>query len=545
MSDFASLGLSQPLVEAVAQLGFIEPTPIQSKAIPTLLEEETDFVGLAQTGTGKTAAFGLPLIDLVDASEKYTQALILAPTRELCLQITKELGQFGKYLKQLKIRAVYGGTDIYQQIKEVKRGAHIIVATPGRLRDMIKRKVVNIEEIEYVILDEADEMLNMGFKEEIDEILDNTPDDKMTWLFSATMPNDVRRIARNYMTEPVEMHVGQRNSSNEDIDHQYVVTRPAQRYEILRRFLDFNSDCFALVFTRTRRDSREVAEMLVRDDYKADALHGDLTQGQRDRVMSRFRSQKLQILVATDVAARGIDVNEISHVFHYNIPEDISFYTHRAGRTGRAGNKGISLVLAHPRDLGILKRLEKMSKIKFSRAHIPTGVEICEKRLVEQVENITETEVNPIVESLIPKLAERVEALSKEELLKKIATLSFSRFLKKYRKADDLNVPLPKEKRGRSRGRHSKRQRLFINVGTIDVNGKGGFLNFISRDGNVPGRVIGRIDMHDKFSFFEIEADYSEEVIRQLEGNSFNGRGIRINAGDQFDRKKKRRAHRN
>jgi ATP-dependent RNA helicase DeaD len=556
MSDFASLGLTQPLVEAIGKLGFVTPTAIQERAIPALLDDDSDFIGLAQTGTGKTAAFGLPLIDLVESDERYTQALVLAPTRELCLQIAKELEQFGKHIRSLKILAVYGGSDIYTQIKAIKKGVQIIVATPGRLRDLIKRKAVNIEEIDYVVLDEADEMLNMGFKEEIDEILDNTPEEKLTWLFSATMPREVRRISSNYMTDPIEMRVGQANSSNQDIDHQYVGIYPSERYEVLRRFLDYNSGCFGLVFTRTRRDAREVAEMLGKDGYRADALHGDLTQAQRDRVMARFRDRRLQILVATDVAARGIDVNDITHVFHYNIPEDISFYTHRSGRTGRAGNKGISLVLAHPRDIGILKRLERTIKVKFSQAHIPTGDEICEKRLLERMEDIKEAEVHEQVANLLPKLVEQLEDMSKEELLSKIASLSFARFLKTYRKAKDLNRREPRERRGsrqngsdrneyRRNGRRNRRQRLFINIGSMDVGGKGPFISMICREARISGQAIGRIDMQDKFTFFEVEEDAAEQVIRQLSESDFEGRSIRINAGDRFDRKKKRRHHRN
>lgn len=587
MSDFASLGLSQPLVDAIGKLGFVTPTAIQEQAIPVLLNDESDLIGLAQTGTGKTAAFGLPLIDLVDSKEKTTQALVLAPTRELCLQIAKELDQFGKFDRSLNILAVYGGTDIYQQMKAIKRGVQIVVATPGRLRDLIKRKAININEIEYVVLDEADEMLNMGFKEEIDEILDNTPEDKLTWLFSATMPKEVRRISKNYMSDPVEIKVGTTNSSNQDIDHQYVTVYPSDRYEVLRRFLDYNSDCFGLVFTRTRRDARDVAENLTRDGYKADALHGDLTQAQRDRVMSRFRDKRLQILVATDVAARGIDVNEITHVFHYNIPEDLSFYTHRSGRTGRAGHKGISLVLAHPRDVSILRRLERTLKVEFSQELIPTGDAICQQRLVEQVKSIKEAEVNEQVAALLPQLIEELgDELTKEELLAKVATISLARFLKNYSNAKDLNKQESRGRRdrvnnGRSGGRRDggrrdggrrdggrreggrreggrdeggrgeKRQRLFINIGSMDVGGKGPFINMICKEANISGQAIGRIDMQEKFTFFEVEENSAEQVITELKDAEFEGRTIRINAGDRFERKggggggNRRRSYRN
>jgi len=539
MNEFASLGLSQLLVDAVGDLGFVTPTPIQSKAIPRLLEDDTDFVGLAQTGTGKTAAFGLPLIDLIDPEEKYTQAVIIAPTRELCIQITKELINFGKNFKKLRIVPVYGGTDIRTQTREIKRGAQIIVATPGRLRDMINRNAVDLSSIEYVILDEADEMLNMGFKEEIDAILEGTPDEKLTWLFSATMPQSVRRISRNYMTDPFELSIGTANSSNKDISHQFVVLRPSQRYEALRRFLDYNPDIFGLVFTRTRRDSKEIAELLNRDGYHSDALHGDLTQGQRDYVMSRFRSKRLQILVATDVAARGIDVDEISHVFHYNIPEDISFYTHRAGRTGRAGNKGISLVFMHPKDMGLLRMVERRVKIKFDKAHIPTGEEICERRLLNRMTEIRETEVSEEIEKVLPKLLPEIEDLTKEELLKKVATLSFTKFLKKYRKASDLNVPERRERqsaRPRNNRRGGNRHRLFMNIGSFDVGDKAGFLSLVCKSRQIPGHAIGKIDMHEKFTFFEVEEDYAEQVMRHFKDSSFQGRPIRINSGNQDQR---------
>lgn len=540
MNEFASLGLSQLLVDAVEDLGFVTPTPIQSKAIPRLLEDDTDFVGLAQTGTGKTAAFGLPLIDLIDPQENYTQAVVIAPTRELCIQITKELVNFGKNFKKLRIVPVYGGTDIRSQTREIKRGAQIIVATPGRLRDMINRKAVDLTSIEYVILDEADEMLNMGFKEEIDAILEGTPDDKLTWLFSATMPQSVRRISRNYMTEPFELSIGGGNTSNKDISHQFVVLRPSQRYEALRRFLDYNPDIFGLVFTRTRRDSKEIAELLNRDGYHSDALHGDLTQGQRDYVMSRFRSKRLQILVATDVAARGIDVDEITHVFHYNIPEDISFYTHRAGRTGRAGNKGISLVFMHPKDTGLLRMVERRVKIKFDKAHIPTGEEICERRLLNRMTEIRETEVSEEIEKVLPKLLPEIEDLTKEELLKKVATLSFTSFLKKYRKAADLNVQERRERQSarprNNRRRGGNRQRLFMNVGSFDVGDKAGFLSLVCKNRVVPGFAIGKIDMHEKFTFFEVEEDYAEQVMRHFKDSSFQGRPIRINSGNQDQR---------
>ncbi|GJM35790.1 MAG: DEAD/DEAH box helicase [Saprospiraceae bacterium] len=529
MSDFLKLGLSQPLVDAIGELGFIEPTEIQTQAIPKLLSNKTDLVGLAQTGTGKTAAFGLPLMELVDSEQRHTQALILAPTRELCLQISKELASFGKHLRKLKIQAVYGGTDIGKQIRDLRKGAHIITATPGRLRDLIRRGAVDINHIQYLVLDEADEMLNMGFKEEIDDILKSTPSDKLTWLFSATMPEEVRRISQDYMNNPLELSAGQRNTSNVDIDHQYVLTRPHERYEVLRRFLDFYPDMFALVFTRTRRDAKEVAEQLAKDGYQADALHGDLSQNQRDMVMERFRKSRIQILVATDVAARGIDVQDITHVFHYNIPEDQAFYTHRSGRTGRAGSKGVSLVLSHPKDLAILRQIERKLKVSFTLAHIPTGAEICEQQLLTRLRRMKQNEPSEELEAFLPTIYAELEDLSREELIKKIVGISFGKLLKNYHNARDLN----NANKGKSGGRKDSRgQRLFINIGTLDVRDTGAFINLICRNSNISGHSIGKIDMHKKYTYFDVESSVVQSIIREFDGSIIDDRPVRVNIDD-------------
>ncbi len=534
MSEFATLGLSQPLVEAIEELGFIHPTPIQTQAIPQLLNDDTDLVGLAQTGTGKTAAFGLPLVELVDTNKKHTQALVLAPTRELCMQIARELGLFAKHLKRLKVLAVYGGTDIGRQIREVKKGVHILVATPGRLKDLMRRKVVNLSNLEYVVLDEADEMLNMGFKEEIDAILKDTPEDKLTWLFSATMPPGVRRISQNYMTDPLELSAGEQNAANADIEHQYVLVRPSERFQVLKRFLDFDENIFGLIFTRTRRDASSVADQLSKEGYNADALHGDLNQNQRDQVMDRFRTKRLQILVATDVAARGIDVQDITHIFHYNIPDDRAFYTHRSGRTGRAGKKGVSLVLAHPNDLGLLRQLERMAQIRFKMARIPTGREICEKRLLHYMHRIKGMPVNEAIEPYLPAIMEELEGLTKEELVQRIASLSFSRFFKAYRHSPDLN-PRKKERTD------TNHKRLFINIGKMDVENKSGFLALVCGHCQIPGSAIGKIDMSWKHSFFDVEADSVEAVRKSFRDSNFEGRQIRVNDGATQRRRTKRK----
>lgn len=532
MNQFSELGLSQPIVDAIAEMGFEEPTPIQQQVIPKLLEEETDLVGLAQTGTGKTAAFGLPLIELVEEEELYTQALVLAPTRELCLQVCNELSAFGKKIKKLRISAVYGGTDIVRQIRELKRGAHIVVATPGRLRDLINRKAVDLSKLSFLVLDEADEMLNMGFKEEIDEILENTPEEKVTWLFSATMPAEVRRIASDYMIDPLEVSAGNTNTTNASIDHQYVMVRRHQKYEVLRRFLDYDPDCFALVFTRTRRDAHELAEYLVKDGYHADALHGDMSQAQRDNVMQRFRDQRLQVLVATDVAARGIDVQDISHVFHYNIPDDLAFYTHRSGRTGRAGSEGISLVIANPKDRSLLRNVERRLKINFSEAHIPTGDAICARRLLHEVRHLKQVPVKEDLEAFIPGVSEELESLSREDLIRKITALTFNGKLRQYLNAPDLNNGQDRGSRRSTREEsrnNGAMERLFINVGQIDLNGKGELLRLICNETQISGDAIGRIDFRAKHTFFDVAQEVAETVIQRLDNTELEGRAIRVN----------------
>lgn len=421
MNQFLSLGLSQPSLKAIEELGFESPTLIQSEAIPKLLFSNKDFIGLAQTGTGKTAAFGLPLIERIDVRNQKTQALILAPTRELCVQITNHLTKFAKYRTGLKIAAVYGGADISSQIRALKGGVHILIATPGRLRDMLKRGVADLSQIEFLVLDEADEMLNMGFREEIDEILENAPDQKMVWLFSATMSADVRRITKNYMKDPDELVIGEQNTSNVDIDHQYTFTNSMERYQTLRSFLDSEKSIYGIIFCRTRMGAKELVDQLKGDGYSADALHGDLSQSQRDRVMENFRSKKIQLLVATDVAARGIDVQNVSHVYHYNIPEDLDFYTHRSGRTGRAGKKGISLILAHPSDKRVLANLEKRLGVRFSFQKIPSGKDIVKQQLTDHFEKVKSAAVRKELLPLLPELIEQMESMSKEELIRQFA----------------------------------------------------------------------------------------------------------------------------
>ncbi len=457
MNKFEGLGLSQPTVKAVAALGFEEPTLIQEKAIPLLLENKKDFIGLAQTGTGKTAAFGLPLMDLVDTDSPNVQALILAPTRELCMQISKQIEAFAKFDKKLKTLAVYGGADIVRQIKTLKKGVHIIAATPGRLRDLIKRRAANLEDIQFMVLDEADEMLNMGFREEIDEILEGTPESKRVWLFSATMSKDVRRITKNYMTNPDEITVGQENAANLDITHTYTLVRPRERYEVLKRFISAEQGLYGIVFCRTRRDTVDVARDLSFDGFKAEALNGDLSQNARDRVMERFKRKNINILVATDVAARGIDVDEISHVFHYNIPEDINFYTHRSGRTGRAGKKGFSIILAHPKDKRILRSLENRINAPIQFVDVPSRKAIFAKKLNNLVDDIKRAKPIREVESLMDELNEKTSNLSKEDLLRQIVFLTLEKEeklveIKKYSESDSGGDRGGRGGRGRNGG---------------------------------------------------------------------------------------------
>lgn len=551
MSEFKQLGLSQPILTAIEEMGFETPTPIQQQSIPTLLEGNRDFVGLAQTGTGKTAAFGLPLLDLIDTEIRHPQGLILAPTRELCVQITKELELFGKNTS-VRTLAVYGGADISRQIRALKRGIHVVVATPGRLRDLLRRKAVNISDINFVVLDEADEMLNMGFKEELDDILQNTPEEKNTWLFSATMPKEVRQIASDYMTKPLEVSVGEKNSVNSDIDHQYVIARKSDRYDVLRRFLDYSPDMYGLVFCRTRLDCRDLAEQLTQDGYNADALHGDLNQSQRDRVMSRFRNKSLQVLVATDVAARGIDVSDISHVFHFNIPDDRSFYTHRSGRTGRAGSKGISLVLLHPKDDRILKEMSRRLRIDFTHVQIPTGKAICEQRLMHYIKEVKETPVKEEISPFLPNIISELEDLTKSELIERMAAMSFNSLLDTYKNAPDLNVHNGSRRKKKSSGKYA---RLFINLGGMDLNGKGELINILCTQGRISGDSIGRIEFQRKHSFFDLDEAQVAEFLRYFKDFQFNGRTIRVNSdsqqrsgggdGKRKDRKKRSRSRDN
>jgi ATP-dependent RNA helicase DeaD len=557
---FKELGLRVEVLQSIDAMGFAEPTPIQQSAIPHLLQLESDFVGLAQTGTGKTAAFGLPLIHKVTDRPTETQGLIIAPTRELCLQISKDLEAFAQFDRQIKVVAVYGGTDIRRQMSDIKRGATIVVATPGRLVDLINRRAVNLQTVETVVLDEADEMLNMGFKEDIDAILDATPDTKSVWLFSATMPKEVAEIAKNYMTDPLEVSIGHKNQSNENIEHIYYSVKEKDRYDALKRLIDASPEIFGLVFCRTRNETATVAEKLAKDGYSAEPLHGDLSQAMRDRVMERFRERSIQLLVATDVAARGIDVDNITHVINYNLPDDIENYTHRSGRTARAGRQGKSLVLINTRESYKIKAIERQIRMNFTPALIPSAEEICGIQLNKLIAKVKDTEVKekdiaPFLEGMMADFAD----LSKEEVIKKFVSAEFNRFIEYYDRAGDLNVTSGKgdrkergdrndrfdrkdrfergerSERG-SRGRNDEnRTRFFVSLGKRDGLNPGGLLRVICDSTGLKSASIGRIDVMPNFSFFEADKSDEGSILSKVNGADYEGHEVKVEITQKKD----------
>ena len=469
MSTFNELGLNEDLLHAITDLGFETPSDVQAKAIPILLEKETDLVALAQTGTGKTAAFGFPMLQKIDVNSRTTQGLILSPTRELCLQITNEMKLYGKYCKGLNVTAIYGGASISDQARQVKRGTQIIVATPGRMKDMISRNMVDISKIEYAVLDEADEMLNMGFYEDITDILSHTPKDKSTWLFSATMPKEVSRIAKDFMNDPVEITVGNKNESTNQVSHEYYLVNARDRYQALKRLADANPDIFSVIFCRTKRDTQKVAENLIEDGYSAGALHGDLSQNQRDLVMKSFRTKQIQMLVATDVAARGIDVDDITHVINYQLPDEPEIYTHRSGRTGRAGKTGISMVIVSKSEVRKIKSIERIIKKEFEKKEIPDGMEICEVQLMSLANKVHNTEVNHEIDKYLTSINTLFEDTEKDELIKKFFSVEFTRFFNYYNNSKNLSTPDTSRGSERERsGGSGNDTRYFINVGSKD-----------------------------------------------------------------------------
>ena len=531
MTKFADLGIANNILKGINELGFEEAMPVQEEVIPVLLETNRDIVALAQTGTGKTAAFGLPIVQQINISEKYPQALILSPTRELCVQIAKDLMAYSKYVDGLKVLPIYGGANIDAQIRGLRMGTHIIVATPGRILDLIKRGRADITRVGTVVLDEADEMLNMGFRDDLNEILESVPDERRTLLFSATMPKEVAAISKNYMKNPEEITIGKKNSGAESIKHMYYLVQARDRYLALKRIADLNPDIYSIVFCRTRQETKEVAEWLIKDGYNADALHGDLSQAQRDHVMNRFRLKSLQMLVATDVAARGLDVNDLTHVINYNLPDDIEVYTHRSGRTGRAGKKGISIAIVHLREKSRIKEIEKKINKNFEKAPIPTGKEICKKQLFHLIDKMEKVEVDhEQIEEFLPEIYKKLEWLEKEDLIKRFVSLEFNRFLDYYKNAPDLNIPdekdfkqNDKERGRRSRGSDKDYKRLFINLGKnhgLNAARLMGLVNEATRERNIP---IGKIDIMKSFSFFEIDPQFADKVLKGLNNAVFEG----------------------
>lgn len=544
MSTFQDLGLNDDLLQAITDLGFIKPSEVQEKAIPILLESETDLVALAQTGTGKTAAFGFPMLAKIDIKSRTTQGLILSPTRELCLQITNEIKQYGKYCKGLNVVAIYGGSSISDQARDVKRGAQIIVATPGRMKDMISRRMVDISKIQYSVLDEADEMLNMGFKEDITDILSHTPEDKNTWLFSATMPREVSAIARNFMSNPEEITVGNKNESTNNVSHEYYLVNARDRYQALKRLADANPDIFSVIFCRTKRDAQRVAEQLIEDGYSAGALHGDLSQNQRDLVMNSFRKNQIQMLVATDVAARGIDVNNITHVINYQLPDEIETYTHRSGRTGRAGKTGVSMVIVSKSEVRKIKSIERIIKKQFEKKEIPDGMEICEVQLMSLANKIHNTEINHEIDKYLVSINELLEDTSKEELIKKFFSVEFTRFYNYYKKSKNLNIAEGSRDRdrgdrdrgdrdsGRDFGGQSDSSRYFINVGSKDGFDWMQLKDFLKEQLALGRDDVFKVEVKESFSFFNTETEQQEKVLAHFTDFKHEGRFVNVEVSE-------------
>lgn len=525
MTKFEQLGLNPAILKAIDDMGFESPSEVQEKAIPILLQKDTDMVALAQTGTGKTAAFGFPLIQKINANSKQTQGLILSPTRELCLQITNELKSYSKYTPGLNTVAIYGGASITDQSRQIQRGAQVIVATPGRMQDMINRKMVDISKIEYCILDEADEMLNMGFFEDITAILSHTPKEKSTWLFSATMPKEVSTIAKKFMRTPVEITVGTKNQGTSNVSHEYYLVNSRDRYAALKRLADANPDIFSVIFCRTKRDTQKVAEQLIEDGYNAAALHGDLSQNQRDLVMKSFRSRQIQMLVATDVAARGIDVDDITHVINYQLPDEPEIYTHRSGRTGRAGKSGVSMVIISKSELRKIKSIERIIKQPFEQKDIPDGMEICRVQLFHLANDIKDTKINHDIDPYLPSIEEVLQDFSKEEIIKKVFSVEFTRFYNYYKNSSELNSKVSNNRSEESDGDST---RYFINVGSKDDFDWMTLKDFLKATLDLGRDDVSRVDVKESFSFFNTDSSLTEKVISTFQDFQHQGRRISV-----------------
>lgn len=577
--NFNELGLSDDILQGVQALGYQNPTPIQEQAIPKLLQSNQDLVALAQTGTGKTAGFGLPLLDKIDASRNLPQALVLSPTRELCNQIADDFKGFSKFKKGVKVLSVYGGASIDTQIRSLKQGVNVVVATPGRLSDLIRRKKIDLSEVQIVVLDEADEMLNMGFKEELDNILEQTPSEKNTWLFSATMASDVERIANNYMVSPFKIVVGGQNEGSKNIDHKVYVVQHRNRYEALKRIVDSKPDIFGLIFCRTKIDTQNIADRLMAEGYNVDSLHGDLSQNQRDRVMDKFRERKIQLLCATDVAARGIDVSDITHVINYELPDESESYTHRSGRTARAGKKGESIAIITPKEKGKLSRIEKIIKSKFILCEVPNGKEVCKSQIFTMIDQVKTNVIDEEFDNYADKIYEAFAENTKEEVIQMFLAKEFNRVVAYYADSYDINEKLTgggREERGRGersdrrrgdrpergeraersfrgdraerggerRGERSFKQEerrggrnggsdseqyktVFVNVGASDNMNVGKLIDLVCNTCDVKGRSLGRIRLNDRFSFVEVENNVAKTVLEKLGTGSYEGRQLR------------------
>ena len=542
---FKDLGLKEELNKAVESLGFVNPMPIQEQAIPTILYNDVNLIALAQTGTGKTAAFGLPILNRIDMEQEHTQAVIICPTRELCIQIANDLKKFAQYIKDLRIVPVYGGASIEVQIKELKKTTHIVVATPGRLNDLLLRKKVSISKVKYVVLDEADEMLNMGFKDDLDNILFKTPEDKNTYLFSATMPKEVEEIADTYISNPVRIQIGERNEGSKNVQHFYYLVHQKDRYLALKRIADYYPDIYAIIFCRTKVETQEVADMLIKDGYNADSLHGDLSQAQRDHVMSRFRLRNIQMLVATDVAARGLDVNNLTHVINYELPDELEQYVHRSGRTGRADKQGISIAIINLKEKHKIKSLEKILKKEFTKANIPTGKEVCKKQLFNMINRVENVDVDSEeIEAFIPEISKKLSWMDREELIRHFVSLEFNSLLAYYKNAPDLNVNelAEKEKQRREKKQSQKRTRNFdsslfttlcITVGYKDKIVPQRIIGMINEYTPQKRIEIGKIDINDQVSYIEVSNDGAQDVLDALDGRLIRGREIHVSFADK------------
>ena len=543
MNNFKNLGIEHKLIESISELGFENPTPVQEKAIPLVLNDRSDLIALAQTGTGKTAAFGLPSIQQIDLKNKNIQTIVLCPTRELCIQISKDLISYSKFLKAIKITPVYGGASIENQIKAIRKGTHIIVGTPGRTKDLIKRKVLNFKSVNRVILDEADEMLSMGFKDDLDFILDTTSENRQTLLFSATMSKEVRSISKRFMNDANEITVEKLNSGSKNVEHHIYNVSSIDKYATLKRISDFNPEIYGIVFCRTRRETKDIASKFINDGYSADAIHGDLSQSQRDDVMSRFRDKTIQMLIATDVAARGLDVNSLTHVINYSLPDDPEVYTHRSGRTGRAGNKGISVVISNSRESRKIKSIENKSQIKFIKMDVPSGKDICSKQLFKLIEKIEKVKVDEKqISPFLPDIYEKLNWLSREDLIKHFVSAEFNRFLDYYKKSRDIKSDNNSDRSSNNSDRSRRRSKDFENL-SVNVGRKQGItpielISLVNRITKSNEIEIGSIDIRQSYTIFEIDKSITKSLIKSSSKLDHNGVDLKVTISKEKIEKK-------